>query len=113
MTDIAKKVRSSTALLPERNNDPANPWMFFSRWLANPLQMGSIVPSSQALCERVVRATKRGPDEAILELGGGTGVISRALRRATRVSHMSVELARVQYRKEPLQRVTQTSRREK
>lgn len=82
MTDVAKKVRSSTALLPERSNDPANPWMFFSRWLANPLQMGAIVPSSQALCERVVRATRRGPDEAILELGAGTGVISRALRRA-------------------------------
>jgi phosphatidylethanolamine/phosphatidyl-N-methylethanolamine N-methyltransferase len=44
--------------------------------------MGSIVPSSQALCERVVRAAKRGPDEAILELGAGTGVISRALRHA-------------------------------
>jgi phosphatidylethanolamine/phosphatidyl-N-methylethanolamine N-methyltransferase len=54
--------------------------MFFRRWIANPLQMGSIVPSSAALCERIVRQVRREPDEAVLELGAGTGVISRALR---------------------------------
>jgi phosphatidylethanolamine/phosphatidyl-N-methylethanolamine N-methyltransferase len=53
--------------------------MFFRRWLANPLQMGSVVPSSAALCSRIVRQTRRAPDEAVLELGAGTGVISRAL----------------------------------
>ena len=53
--------------------------MFFRRWLANPLQMGSVVPSSAALCARIVRQTRRAPDEAVLELGAGTGVISRAL----------------------------------
>ncbi len=57
----------------------ANPWMFFRRWIANPLQMGSVVPSSPALCRRVVAQTRRGPDEIVLELGAGTGVISRAL----------------------------------
>ncbi len=57
----------------------ANPGMFFRRWLANPLQMGSVVPSSAALCQRIVRHTRRAPDEAVLELGAGTGVISRAL----------------------------------
>jgi phosphatidylethanolamine/phosphatidyl-N-methylethanolamine N-methyltransferase len=60
----------------------ANPGMFFRRWLANPLQMGSIVPSSEALCERVARQIRRAPDEGVVELGGGTGVISRALIRA-------------------------------
>ena len=60
----------------------ANPWMFFRRWVANPLQMGSIVPSSPALCRRVVRQTRRAPDEAVIELGAGTGVISRALLHA-------------------------------
>ena len=57
----------------------ANPWMFFRRWLANPLQMGSVVPSSAALCRRIVRTTRCAPDEIVLELGAGTGVISRAL----------------------------------
>lgn len=53
--------------------------MFFRRWLANPLQMGSVVPSSHALCQCVVRHTRRAADEAVLELGAGTGVISQAL----------------------------------
>ena len=57
----------------------ANPWMFFRRWIANPLQMGSVVPSSPALCRRLVAHARRAPGEAVLELGAGTGVISRAL----------------------------------
>ena len=57
----------------------ANPALFFRRWLANPLQIGSIVPSSPALCRRIVAAIRRAPEEAVLELGAGTGVIGRAL----------------------------------
>jgi phosphatidylethanolamine/phosphatidyl-N-methylethanolamine N-methyltransferase len=57
----------------------ANAGLFLRRWLANPLQMGSIVPSSAALCRRVAAEIRRAPDEAVLELGAGTGVISRGL----------------------------------
>ena len=57
----------------------SNAGMFFRRWLANPLQMGSIVPSSPALCARIVRNVRRAEDEIVLELGAGTGVISQAL----------------------------------
>lgn len=53
--------------------------MFFRRWVANPLQMGSVIPSSPALCRRVAAQTRLAPDEIVLELGAGTGVISRAL----------------------------------
>jgi phosphatidylethanolamine/phosphatidyl-N-methylethanolamine N-methyltransferase len=57
----------------------SNPWMFFRRWMANPLQMGSVIPSSPSLCRRMVAHVQFAPDEAVLELGAGTGVISRAL----------------------------------
>jgi phosphatidylethanolamine/phosphatidyl-N-methylethanolamine N-methyltransferase len=57
----------------------SNPWMFFRRWIANPLQMGSIIPSSPILCSKVVNQTRRAADEWVVELGAGTGVISRAL----------------------------------
>ncbi len=57
----------------------SNPWMFFRRWLANPLQMGSIIPSSPTLCGKIVRQTRRAADEFVVELGAGTGVVSRAL----------------------------------
>lgn len=60
----------------------SNPWMFFRRWLAHPLQMGSIVPSSPVLCARVVQQIRRTPDEVVVELGAGTGVISKALLNA-------------------------------
>ena len=60
----------------------ANAALFFKRWMANPLQMGSIVPSSPALCRRVAAAVERNGDEVVLELGAGTGVISRALLAA-------------------------------
>lgn len=53
--------------------------LFLRRWLANPLQMGSVVPSSPALCRRVVDQVRRTGDEWVVELGAGTGVVSRAL----------------------------------
>ena len=52
--------------------------------------MGSIVPSSQALCRRVVQHAACGPDELVLELGAGTGVISRALLDAGLPAHRLV-----------------------
>jgi phosphatidylethanolamine/phosphatidyl-N-methylethanolamine N-methyltransferase len=75
---------SGTAALANGADDRliSNPGMFFRRWLANPLQMGSIVPSSPALCRRIVQQTRRSADEAVLELGAGTGVVSRALLAA-------------------------------
>lgn len=55
------------------------PFLFFRRWLANPLQMGSVTPSSPALCNLITQRIRRAPDEMVLELGAGTGVISRAI----------------------------------
>lgn len=72
---------SSDAVLQPRTKarEVSNAGMFFRRWLANPLQMGSVVPSSPALCRRVVQNVRREEDEIVLELGAGTGVISQAL----------------------------------
>ena len=57
------------------HSQTANKSLFFRRWLANPLQMGSIVPSSPVLCGRIARQIRRAPDEFVVELGAGTGVI--------------------------------------
>ena len=61
---------------------PAAPGLFFRRWIANPLQMGSITPSSPALCRRVVAQSDWADGGAVVELGAGTGVISSALLAA-------------------------------
>ena len=71
---------ADTAHSPRRlGQDIANAGLFFRRWMANPLQMGSIVPSSPALCRRLVAHTRAAPDQIVVELGAGTGVVSRAL----------------------------------
>ena len=80
MTSATNSSHSTTRRpLAPQDAAVANPAMFFGRWLANPLRTGSVVPSSPALCQRIVAQTSRAPNEAVLELGAGTGVISRAL----------------------------------
>src|SRR5690242_10460672 len=78
MTQTAQAIRRDDAQ-PRRRSGPT---LFFRRWLANPLQMGSVIPSSSALCQRIVAQSNWGADEAVLELGAGTGVVSRALLAA-------------------------------
>ncbi|WP_241749049.1 class I SAM-dependent methyltransferase [Teichococcus aerophilus] len=56
--------------------------LFLGRWLRHPLRMGSVVPSSPALCRRIARHTRWQSDEIVVELGAGTGVVSRALLEA-------------------------------
>ena len=83
MEDVLKVSRPlSRGTSRDTRKGQSNPLMFFKRWLANPLQMGSVVPSSPALCQRVARQIRRKPDEMVLELGAGTGVISLALLKA-------------------------------
>ncbi len=76
---LHSSVADDKSLNGRRDWSVADPGLFFRRWLTNPLQMGSVVPSSAALCARLVRQTRRAGDEAVLELGAGTGVVSRAL----------------------------------
>ncbi|MCI0756999.1 class I SAM-dependent methyltransferase [Teichococcus vastitatis] len=70
---------------PDRLASPPRPagqparGTFLREWARNPLRMGSITPSSPALCRRIARLTRCAPDEVVVELGAGTGVISRAL----------------------------------
>jgi phosphatidylethanolamine/phosphatidyl-N-methylethanolamine N-methyltransferase len=60
----------------------ANRGLFFRRWLANPLQMGSIIPSSATFSRMIAERAEHEGDEVVVELGAGTGVISRALLAA-------------------------------
>jgi phosphatidylethanolamine/phosphatidyl-N-methylethanolamine N-methyltransferase len=51
---------------------------FFREWIKHPLQMASVLPSGQPLARMMISAM---PDqsECVIELGGGTGVITEAL----------------------------------
>lgn len=72
----------AVTLPPTETRRAANAALFLRRWLANPLQMGSVVPSSATLCRRIAGLIERGPQDYVLELGAGTGVLSSALLAA-------------------------------
>ncbi|MEI6558767.1 MAG: phospholipid methyltransferase [Rhodospirillaceae bacterium] len=57
-------------------------WTFFKRWFADPVAMGSLVPSSASLRRLVTREIVCGPDEIVVEFGGGTGAMTRAILEA-------------------------------
>ena len=55
---------------------------FLAGWFRKPLVTGSIFPSSRALCAAMARpvpACALEPGQVVLELGPGTGVVTRAL----------------------------------
>lgn len=54
-------------------------WIFFRRWLANPLSMGSVVASGAALGRLVVGQLDHGPEKHVIELGGGTGSLIQTI----------------------------------
>jgi phosphatidylethanolamine/phosphatidyl-N-methylethanolamine N-methyltransferase len=56
--------------------------LFLRRWLANPLKMGAIAPSAPALARRMAREARLGSGEVVVELGPGTGAVTRALIKA-------------------------------
>lgn len=54
---------------------------FFRQWLKNPLRTAAVVPSSTELAEAMIAELPEGT-RRVIELGGGTGVITRELLAA-------------------------------
>ena len=53
--------------------------LFLRRWLAHPLKVGALLPSSPFLARLVARHTRIGDDDVVVELGAGTGAVTKAL----------------------------------
>src|SRR3954464_275801 len=56
--------------------------LFIRRWLANPLKVGALLPSSPFLAKLVARAVKLGPDDVVVEVGAGTGAVTKGLLKS-------------------------------
>ena len=56
--------------------------LFLRRWLANPLRVGAVLPSSKALARLVGRNVVKSNQSIVLELGAGTGTITQGLIEA-------------------------------
>ena len=58
--------------------DDAPTWTFVRQWLKNPLAVAAVSPSSRELALKMLRELPAGSSR-VIELGGGTGVFTRAL----------------------------------
>ena len=74
MTQELEKLRDRIT-----GRQPSDHWLYFRRFLKNPVGVASVIPSSPALARLVARQVRRAPDEYVVELGCGTGAITRAL----------------------------------
>lgn len=53
--------------------------LFLRRWLAHPLKVGALLPSSAWLGRLVARNVTLGAGEYVVEVGAGTGTVTREL----------------------------------
>lgn len=68
--------------------------IFFGRWLRNPLRTGAIMPSGASLARLVAREVDPKDGGTVVELGGGTGVITKALLARGLAPHRLVVIER-------------------
>lgn len=64
------------------NNKVNGKAVFFQEFLRHPKQIGSIIPSSRFLEQRVIAAAEIPSADFVIELGPGTGGMTQALLRA-------------------------------
>ena len=57
-------------------------FVFFQEFLKHPLQIGSIIPSSRFLEQRILEAAGIATVKTVVELGSGTGGTTRSILRA-------------------------------
>ncbi len=65
--------------------EPAGTALFLKRWLRRPFATGAVVPSGRLLAEAMAKATRTvidGRPGHIVELGAGTGEVTKALLAA-------------------------------
>lgn len=62
----------------EHRERGADGWRFLRQWLRNPLAVAAVAPSSRQLARRMVSELPEGT-QRVIELGGGTGVFTRAI----------------------------------
>ena len=65
-----------------RNGKSRERLRFFREFLKHPLQIGSVIPSSRFLEQRLLRTAELASARTIVELGSGTGGTTQAILRA-------------------------------
>ena len=78
---LAPALRSVSRLLRGRDN-LSGVLHFFWLWMRRPLRLGAVVPSGSALGSAMASRIDTLSPGTVVELGGGTGNITRAIRHA-------------------------------
>ena len=66
------------------NNRLTEQRLFLSKFLQSPRNIGSVLPSSRFLVQRMLQPVNWQQIETLVELGAGTGVLTRELERRVR-----------------------------
>lgn len=61
------------------SSNASDPTLFFRLWLKDPFKIGAIAPSSRDLARAMAKLVPESLHYPIVELGGGTGVVTQAL----------------------------------
>jgi len=61
------------------SNTASDPALFFRLWLKDPFKIGAVAPSSRDLARAMANLVPESSHYPIVELGGGTGVVTQAL----------------------------------
>ena len=56
--------------------------VLFAKWLRDPLRIGAVLPSGAALARAMAKAAEPAEPGLVVELGGGTGAVTRALLKS-------------------------------
>lgn len=56
--------------------------LFLKSWLRAPMRVGAVAPSSRQLGDAMARLVPKEGNGAVIELGGGTGVVTASLLRS-------------------------------
>ena len=81
---MSSDVLDSKSMVPDHGGVAAddNAFSFFWRFLNNPMKIGALRPSSQKLCRATLEAVDLKHRRNIVELGPGSGVITRHILSA-------------------------------
>jgi phosphatidylethanolamine/phosphatidyl-N-methylethanolamine N-methyltransferase len=76
--DSSRARRGRVEAGPSDGDNLESAYRFFRQWLREPRAIAALAPSGRALATRMAAAVGRDAS-AVVELGGGTGVMTRAL----------------------------------
>src|SRR3954452_21829287 len=80
-TSPARTLKGSRRLQRRRDRrSPSPQWQFLRGFLKHPVMVGSIIPSSRLLIERMLRPVDWDNTKLFVEYGPGVGTFTRDLR---------------------------------